>query len=113
VTEFEPVADSEKIIGELVALFRKGLEQPLHFFSRSSFEYAEKLLQRSATRQNALSSARKIWGGGDYSKFGHPESQDPYHDLCFRHLDPLDEPFQEIAMTIFKPLLTHCKEIVI
>ncbi len=111
VTEFDRVADSEKILGQLLGLFRLGLEQPLHFFPKSSFEYAEQLLNRSAIRQTALSRARKTWAGGDFAEYTTPESANAYYDLCFRHSEPLDETFEEIAMTIFKPLLAHCREI--
>ncbi len=113
VTEFEPVGDSEKILGEIIGLFRQGLEQPLHFFPRAAFEYAEQVLQRSATPQTALASARNIWTGGDFAKYSHPESKDPYYDLCFRRSDPLDEVFEKTAITIFKPILRHCREIVV
>ena len=108
---FEPVCDSLSILKDLLKLFWRGLEKPLHFFPISSFEYADRLLRKSATEPSARVSAQKKWMGSDFEKFARGESKDPYYDLCFRLLDPIDEDFQKTAIQIFKPLLTHCKEI--
>jgi hypothetical protein len=35
------------------------------------------------------------------------ESRDPYFLLCFKHTDPLDEAFEELAKKIFQPLMEY------
>ena len=109
--QIEPVADSLSILKDLLALIRNGLERPIYFFPKSSYEYAEQLVKKSATEFSALQKARRRWLGSDFSDYSDGESNDPYYDLCFRRLDPLDEAFQKNAMSVFKPLLAHSKEI--
>jgi hypothetical protein len=45
------------------------------------------------------------------TEFARGESDDPYYDICFKTADPFDASFQEIAGTVFKPLLANCTEI--
>ncbi len=108
---FEPVAGSLPILEALLTLFRRGLEEPIHFFPRSSYEYAEQLLKKTAPEACALSRARKKWLGSDFAKYAAGESADPFFDLCFRRLDPIDENFQEIALQVFEPMFTYSREI--
>ena len=50
--------------------------------------------------------ARAKWEGHSFT--GAPgECGDPYFDLCFRNVDPLDEEFQQTARAVFEPLLTR------
>ncbi|MEJ2167060.1 MAG: hypothetical protein P8X90_16135 [Desulfobacterales bacterium] len=109
--EFEPVADGMPILEDLLKLLRRGLEQPIHFFPESSFEYAEQLLRKGVPAPSALSKARKKWVGSDFAKYVRGESADPFYDLCFRRMDPLDESFQEIAVQVFSPMFLHSREI--
>lgn len=111
--QFEPVADSGSILEDLLALFRRGLEQPIHFFPDSSYEYAVHLLRKSAPEQAAINKARRKWNGSEFAKFSRAESEDPYHDLCFRRSDPLDESFKKIAIDVFSPLLFCSREIML
>jgi hypothetical protein len=39
------------------------------------------------------------------------ESQDLYYQLCFRHQDPIDSQFRQIAEEISGPMLKHLKEV--
>ena len=111
--QFDRVADSERILQDLLGLFHQGLVQPIHFFPESSYEYAAHLLRKAVSEQAALNSARRKWKGSEFAKHAKGEAEDPYYDLCFRRSEPLDEAFAEIAMRVFSPLLAHCKEIVL
>ena len=111
--QFSRVPHSRRILQDLLVLFRRGLEQPIHFFPDSSYVYAEHLLVRSASEQAALNKARRKWIGSEFAKYAKGESEDPYYDLCFRQLEPLDEAFEDIAVSVFSPLLAHCKEIIL
>ena len=86
---------------------------PIHFFPDSSFLYAEYLLERSRSGQFALSKARKKWFGNDVVDYPKGEFEDPYYNLCFRGLDPIDEAFKKNAVSIFEPLLQHRTEILL
>jgi exodeoxyribonuclease V gamma subunit len=111
--QFDRVADSRRILEGLLALFRRGLEQPIHFFPESSYEYAEHMLKRSASEQAAMNKAGRKWRGSEFAKYAKGESEDPYYDLCFRRSEPLDEAFKEIAVAVYSPLLAHCREIIL
>ena len=106
--EFTTVSSAPDILNNLLGLYWKGMSEPLHFFPESSFEYAGSILRKHRTPQEALTAGRRNWKGSDFSR---GESEDPYFDLCFGKIDPLDEDFEKISMIIFEPLLKHCNEI--
>ncbi len=109
---FGPLEQSQALLEELLKLFRRGLEKPIHFFPNTSYEYAVQKLNKSLSDQAALAKAGQKWSGGDPpGKYTRAESEDRYYDLCFRHSDPLDDEFEKTALTVFKPLLEHCEEI--
>jgi len=81
-----------------MALYRAGLQRPLHFFPRSSWEYV-------ATGAN-LGRARNKWLNYWRPAFG--ESQFAAYRLALRGVqDPLDESFIALAERILAPLLAH------
>ena len=110
--QFTPVPESKALLEDLLSLLRRGLEEPIHFFPDSSYEYAEHKLNKSGSDQSALAKAGLKWRGGDSpKKFTKVESDDPYYDLCFRRMNPLDEEFKKIALKVFEPILAYSKEI--
>jgi len=108
VREFGRVTSCRDILEHLLTLYWKGLSLPLHFFPESSFEYAQRILIKKQTEPVALNAAKRKWVGSDFTR---GESEDPYYDLCFRTVDPLDQEFQNIAKDVFVPLFNHCTEI--
>jgi exodeoxyribonuclease V gamma subunit len=111
---FGPVTEVKALLEGLVNLYRQGLEQPIHFFPDTSHEYADYKLNRSVSGQGALEKAGLKWRGVDSPrKYNRIESDDPYYDLCFRRLDPLDETFTKTALAVFEPLFGHSEEIIL
>lgn len=108
--KFDRVQNSLDTIEHLLSLYWKGMSEPLQFFPESSFEYAQRILNKKQTVPVALNAARQKWLKSDFS---HGESEDPYYDLCFRNIDPIDEKFQSTAKDVFAPLLGHCREIIL
>ncbi len=105
---FKAVEHHLKILEDLLSLFRSGLEQPLHFFPRSSLEYVQQKQMKGKSKSTALAQARKKWlGSGDYSR---GESADLYYDVCFKMTDPLDQAFEEASTAVFGPLLDSITE---
>ncbi len=100
---YDPVSDSGSVLKALLRIYRRGLTEPIHFFPRSSFAYAEALYRKMKDPNEALNAARKEWEGSDFG--GMPESRDPYFRLCFKHTDPLDDTFEVLAKEIFQPLM--------
>jgi len=110
--QFEAVPESKGLLEDLLNLFRSGLEGPIHFYPESSWQYADHILNKSGSEQSALIKAGLKWRGGDSpQKYARAESDDPYYDLCFRRMDPLDDEFKKIALKVFKPLIAYSKEI--
>jgi len=107
--KFRPVADPQKPLADLVALYAQGLRSPLPFFPETSHEFAKRTLHPSKQARNSpVESARVHWWGNDYT---NAESEDPWHTLCFRGVtDPLDPVWEDAALRVFGPLLDHKEE---
>jgi exodeoxyribonuclease V gamma subunit len=97
VLTFAPVPDARERLGELLALYWNGLRAPLHFFPRTSSDYIDAGELNSKVRQTWAGSA---WGESPQ----RPESLDPYYQLAFRGIDPLDSAFEAASRTVFEPM---------
>jgi len=102
--EYSPVENSKEILERLLKEYWAGLMKPLHFFSDTSWTYVNTLLEKNKSEEDALNSARRIWEKTDYNR---GECEDPYYQLCFGNIDPLDSEFRRIAEEIFRPFLEH------
>ncbi len=100
VCSYGPVERSEETLKALLAVYRQGLIKPLHFFPRTSFAFAE-AMEKHGDEGKALAAAHRTWE----SDFGMSEGDDPYFQLCFGRLDPLDEEFKDLAVEILGPIL--------
>lgn len=93
--------DSRAVLEDLLELYRRGLEQPLCFFPKSSLAYAH-ARRKPSSEARALGSARIAWEGSE----AHPgEGTDPYFRRCFETLDPLGAEFMDLSRRVFDPLL--------
>jgi exodeoxyribonuclease V gamma subunit len=76
-------------LAELVALYRKGLRQPLEFYPKSAWSLV----------QNGDSKAKQAWVGSP--EFGGERDQ-PAYQLALRGVDdPLGGEFEQLANTVF------------
>jgi exodeoxyribonuclease V gamma subunit len=108
--QYYPTANAREILSELLNVFWQGLEQPIHFFPISALEYFQQLQKKGKSKPTALARARAKWMITDFAR---GESEDPYYDICFKGIDPLDESFQDFAETVFEPLLANCTQLVV
>jgi exodeoxyribonuclease V gamma subunit len=104
-----PSEDPRTLLATLLDFYWRGLREPLPFFPRSSFEFAERTAHPTKG-SSPLEKARKAWGESALphdDDFGlGPEHEDDYFDLAFRNVtDPLGPEFQKIALAIFDPAL--------
>lgn len=99
---FEPLEAGEKVLADLFQFFFRGLRFPLSFFPETSMTFAVQVLERGRREDLSLLEARRTWLG---SEFLRGESSDPYYNLCFRHVDALDNAFRETAIAVYGPLL--------
>ncbi len=82
----------------LLALYRQGVSQPLHFFPKSAWAYM----------RNGEDPAKAMgkWTGGNHPEFG--EARDPAYRLALRGEAGLpDERFFALARDVLRPLLDH------
>ncbi|MCU0562634.1 MAG: exodeoxyribonuclease V subunit gamma [Desulfobacterales bacterium] len=98
-----PVTDAAAALAGLLALFRRGMRQPVHLFAECALAYAQKL-RASSNPDAALAAAFSRWDG--YEDRG--ESRDIYNRLWHGGRRPLDGEFRAIAAEVFGTLLAHC-----
>ncbi len=99
--QFQPVQKSHQCLTDLIAILKKGLQEPLHLFPSTSLEYVQQQLNGKSEKA-AMTFARQKWSGSDYTR---GESDDPYIDICFKGTDPLDASFTQVSRAVFGPLL--------
>src|SRR5690606_10039748 len=88
VFSFEPVGpdDARAHLVALVALYRRGLREPLAFAPKTSMAW---LVGLDASPDKARKDAAKAW---DLSDFGFPEGDDPHCLRVWRERAPYDHP---------------------
>ncbi len=97
---FAPCANAVEILSDLLALYHRGLREPLRFFPRTSWKYAEKLFRNGGDDRNARYQAGQVWRGD-----GRGEREDAFIRLAFRGTDlSLNEEWEETTRAIAQPL---------
>ncbi|WP_151445795.1 exodeoxyribonuclease V subunit gamma [Lacisediminimonas profundi] len=92
---FNPVEDPAALLQQLIALYRRGLSQPLHFFPKSAWE---------SIKKDNPNAARSKWTGGMFAG----EGDDAAYQLALRGLpDPLDGEFAELSETVLVTMKRH------
>ena len=98
---WKPRADAQQQLQVLLALYRRGLSEPLPFFPKSSLAFINK------DKGESWSSARMSWEVTTHSRFG--ESGHPAYQLALRGLpDPVltgSHDFAACAHAVYDPLL--------
>ena len=95
---FSPCGPAYAVLHELLALYRRGLCQPLHFFPKAAWAYV--------LAENNLNKAVAVWRTSSARPFA--ESSDPAYQLAFRgQPEPLDDGFEALAQAVLGPLLQH------
>jgi exodeoxyribonuclease V gamma subunit len=99
VLTLQPVDDARERLTELLALYWTGMHRALPFFPRTAFQRA-----KGAAEYQVRNTWTAFSGGGG-------ECSDAYFALAFRGVEnPLDAEFDEIAHTVFRPLLAASVE---
>lgn len=104
---FSVPEESTQFLAQLLEFYWAGLREPLRFFPRTSFAYAE-AIRRQRDPEAALKDARKEWESHPFSD-APGECEDLYNKLAFGDGDPLDEAFETLAKAVLEPLLKHRK----
>jgi exodeoxyribonuclease V gamma subunit len=90
-----PIDDATQRLVTLLALYRRGLTEPLHFFPKAAWEYVR--------GEGDLRKAAQKWEG---HPFARGEKDQPGYRLALRGVvDPLDAQFEACAKAVLEPLL--------
>jgi len=99
--QLSPVANAAELLQPLVDLYWQGLNQPVAYFSNTSFAFAKATLNGGrAVPENAMLAA---WNG---NQFMAGEADDLYHQQIYQ-TSPLNDEFKELALKVFQPLHEH------
>ena len=99
---FKKVADPDGPLRHLLSIYFRAAHEPLPFFPRSSWDYAQLRYEKAYSAEKALQTVRARW----HQSFTRPgEGEDPYIRHCFHDAEPLDDAFVEITEAIFQPIL--------
>ncbi len=97
--------DAAGLLTPWLARWRQGQAQPLPFFGRTSWAYAEALAKNPENQEKALSAAWQKWEPNFILGDGMAQKDEPAIALAFRHQSPLDDPlFAQLAQTLLLPL---------
>ena len=98
---YQPVKNSGVVLKELLALYWRGLREPLRFFPRSSHAFAKATIEPDG-RRDPQTQANAEW---------KDEQLNAYIDLAFRNVpEPLDIEWRELALKVFGPLIKNRTE---
>jgi exodeoxyribonuclease V gamma subunit len=114
---FGPVGDPAAVLRDLLDLYRKGLCEPIPFFEKTSFAFAEAKWKHRAKSTDedeavwkAREAARKEWETLEYSTVDG-EGDDPWNRLAFGKVrpSPLDARFgfEAIAERVYRQILEN------
>lgn len=103
--EIAPVEDSMNLLKQLIIIYKRGLNELLHFFPETSLEFVINLLN-NRSREASLERALIKWEGG-YKQSG--EGEDLYYDQCFRGVNLFNDSFCRLSIDIYGPLVDNQK----
>jgi len=98
---FEKVAEAKQILNTLLELYWQGLHHPLAFFAKTSFAYAQATL--NGGRANPDTAIYNAWHGNQMIT---GEGEDLVYQQLYLH-PPLDEEFEQLALSVYEPLHAH------
>jgi exodeoxyribonuclease V gamma subunit len=106
--EYGPVQGAKSHLEDILKVYWAGLCKPVPLFPESSWTYAHALLEQGKSKEQAHQVATKVWAGDDFHR---GEGDDPYYQSCFDIQEALDDRFTDMAIQIFRPLITSQKRI--
>ena len=111
-----PTDSARKIISNLIALYKRGMLEPLPFFPESSYAFAKNQdgFSSEEKREGAekinhnkgIQEARKKWNSSKYNK---GEGEDSANQLCFRDEPFEDTEFEQIACDVYHHFIQACE----
>lgn len=101
--EFPSLENARELLSDLLSLYWRGLSEPLRFFPRTSWAFAQAIAEGKDHIKAAL-KAEQIWRGNE--REGRGEREESYLKLAFRNVgDVLNEDWEETSRRVLLPLL--------
>lgn len=101
--EYIPIPNAKEILNNMLLIFIQGHTKPLPLYPETSFAFF-KSTQSDHTIEKSLSLAKEKWNG---SPFTIGESQDPFYRIHPSDSINFNIDFQNLAATVFAPMLKH------
>ncbi|MBR7890138.1 exodeoxyribonuclease V subunit gamma [Marinomonas sp. A79] len=98
---FKEIENPETLLAEWIQAYCDGQAEPLPFFAKLSFIYAQKL-EDGEDAAKALGAAHKKWADG-YEFTG--EVSKPVNAFLYRGHSPLDDAFEALSQRLISPLI--------
>jgi len=108
IYQLSPVNNPQVILSDLLQKYQTGLCMPIHFFPKSSFAFADSLLNGKSETE-AIFDAQNQWRPNEYRQTAS-ESENLYHIRYFQSSEPFDHSFKEMAKKICIPIKKHIKK---
>jgi exodeoxyribonuclease V gamma subunit len=99
---FNYTESAQEHLTEWLKAYCTGLNQPLAFFSKVSFAYAENYDATAEDNWLAQNAAKVVWESS-YASSG--ECSKPANAFLYRGHSPLDSEFEKLAQTLLCPLI--------
>jgi exodeoxyribonuclease V gamma subunit len=104
---FQQVDEPEEQLAALLHYYQQGLLEPLHFYPKTSYAWAETREKPKGSAETAMKAARKSWFPGYHS---NGEEDDQSYRLALPGQDPLDERFTELAALLAIPIVEYAAD---
>ncbi len=101
VIRLAPLEDAQDYLHALLELYWQGLQQPLPFFAKASYLFAEEC-RRGKKEEKAISKAFDVLWGTDFKR-GECH-WDPCLRRCFSEKSELGEDFVRLARAVYDPV---------
>jgi exodeoxyribonuclease V gamma subunit len=93
------IDDAEQQLAQLLDIYWQGLQQPLPFFSKTSYAFAKATLNKG--RSTPEIAVKNSWQDSDFSR---GEFSDPYIQQIYTAEPPNGEAFEQLALRVFEPI---------
>jgi exodeoxyribonuclease V gamma subunit len=109
--QLEDEPEALALLEPWLARWRQGQDQPLPWFGRTGWAYAESLAAEPERRDKAMQKALEKWDPGFVREGSVAQKDEAAIALAFRNQSPLEDPlFTQLAETLLLPLAERLRD---
>jgi exodeoxyribonuclease V gamma subunit len=107
--EVPPTNQAREVLSDLLAVYWRGLREPLRLFPRTSWKFVDKI-SSGKKKERARYLASEDWRSNENDPSSKGEREDPYIKLTFRNTaDVLNGEWEKISLHVFGPIFSARK----